>query len=47
VVFAVGALLMAWDFIIKLRPIFPNLLGEPGSVAPGGTSAPIAPGQND
>jgi nitric oxide reductase subunit B len=47
VVFAVGALLMAWDFIIKLRPIFPNLLGEPGSVAPGATSASIAPGQND
>ncbi|MGC1729759.1 MAG: hypothetical protein WA747_10295 [Steroidobacteraceae bacterium] len=25
VVFALGALLMAWDFIIKLRPLFPRL----------------------
>jgi nitric oxide reductase subunit B len=26
VVFALGALLMAWDFIIKLRPIYPRAL---------------------
>jgi nitric oxide reductase subunit B len=23
VVFALGALLMAWDFIVKLRPLYP------------------------
>lgn len=28
VVFAIGALLMAYDFIIKLRPFFPNLVKE-------------------
>lgn len=28
VVFAVGALLMAYDFIIKLKPFFPKLSGE-------------------
>ncbi len=26
VVFALGALLMAWDFVIKLRPIFPRFI---------------------
>jgi nitric oxide reductase subunit B len=26
IVFAVGALLMAWDFIIKLRPLFPRFV---------------------
>jgi len=26
VVFALGALLMAWDFIIKLRPLFPRFI---------------------
>jgi len=24
VVFALGALLMAWDFIVKLRPLYPQ-----------------------
>jgi nitric oxide reductase subunit B len=33
VVFALGALLMAWDFIIKLRPLFPRAIARliPGS----------------
>jgi len=33
VVFALGALLMAWDFIVKLRPLFPRLVARliPGS----------------
>ena len=26
VVFAAGALLMAWDFVLKLRPFYPRLL---------------------
>jgi nitric oxide reductase subunit B len=26
VVFALGALLMAWDFLIKLRPLLPGLV---------------------
>ncbi len=30
VAFAVGALLMAWDFTIKLRPLFPRFLGQSG-----------------
>ena len=29
VVFAAGALLMAWDFIVKLKPLFPRSAGEP------------------
>jgi nitric oxide reductase subunit B len=29
VVFAIGALLMAYDFIVKLRPFFPNFVKEP------------------
>jgi nitric oxide reductase subunit B len=28
VVFAVGALLMAWDFVVKLRPLYPQLIGR-------------------
>lgn len=28
VVFAIGALLMAYDFVIKLRPFFPRIAGE-------------------
>ena len=28
VVFAAGALLMAWDFVVKLRPLFPNFGGR-------------------
>ena len=47
VAFAVGALLMAWDFIIKLRPLMPKLLGEPGSAATGVASARVVPGQSD
>ncbi len=33
VVFALGALLMAWDFIVKLRPLFPRFVARliPGS----------------
>jgi hypothetical protein len=26
-VFAAGALLMAWDFFVKLRPLLPRFLG--------------------
>ena len=26
IVFAAGALTMAWDFIVKLRPLYPNLI---------------------
>jgi nitric oxide reductase subunit B len=26
VVFALGALLMAWDFVLKLRPLFPRFI---------------------
>jgi hypothetical protein len=28
VVFALGALLMAWDFIVKLRPLFPQFVAR-------------------
>jgi len=28
VVFALGALLMAWDFIVKLRPLFPRFVDQ-------------------
>jgi nitric oxide reductase subunit B len=28
VLFAIGALLMAWDFIVKLRPLYPQLVGQ-------------------
>jgi nitric oxide reductase subunit B len=36
VVFAVAAVLMAWDFMVKLRPLYPRLLGArmPPGVAP-------------
>jgi nitric oxide reductase subunit B len=27
-VFAFGALLMAWDFIVKLRPLFPRFVAR-------------------
>ena len=35
VVFALGALLMAWDFIVKLRPLFPQFVEQmiPGKLA--------------
>ena len=26
VVFAIGALVMAWDFIVKLRPLYPQAI---------------------
>ena len=29
VVFAVGALLMTWDFIVKLGPLYPAIAGRP------------------
>ena len=28
IVFALGALLMAWDFILKLRPLFPRFVAR-------------------
>ena len=28
IVFALGALLMAWDFIVKLRPLFPRFVAR-------------------
>jgi nitric oxide reductase subunit B len=34
VVFAAGAVLMAWDFFIKLRPMFPRYLGGTRPIAP-------------
>jgi nitric oxide reductase subunit B len=36
VVFALGALLMAWDFIVKLRPLFPRFIERriPGKLVP-------------
>jgi len=39
VVFALGALLMAWDFVVKLRPIYPRFVERmiPGRRAVGGT----------
>ena len=33
VVFAVGALLMAWDFIVKLRPLWPRFLTRSAATA--------------
>jgi nitric oxide reductase subunit B len=39
VVFALGALLMAWDFIIKLLPLYPHLAHRPSPAQP----APITP----
>jgi len=29
VLFAAGALLMAWDFIVKLRPLYPQSIDRP------------------
>ena len=36
IVFAAGALLMAWDFLVKLRPLVSRAraTGEPGAQAP-------------
>ena len=28
VVFALGALLMAWDFIVKLQPLLPRMIAR-------------------
>jgi nitric oxide reductase subunit B len=41
VVFALGALLMAWDFIVKLRPLFPRLVER---LIPGSRALPEAAG---
>ncbi len=35
IVFAAGALLMAWDFIVKIRPLLPRAIGGFGRDAPG------------
>jgi nitric oxide reductase subunit B len=42
VVFALAALLMAWDFLLKLRPIYPRFVARrlPGGVA---APTPVAP----
>jgi nitric oxide reductase subunit B len=41
VVFALGALLMAWDFIVKLRPLFPRFVDR---LIPGSRALPEAAG---
>jgi nitric oxide reductase subunit B len=41
VVFALGALLMAWDFIVKLRPLFPRFVER---LIPGSHALPRAAG---
>jgi nitric oxide reductase subunit B len=41
VVFALGALLMAWDFIVKLRPLFPRFVER---LIPGSRALPEAAG---
>jgi nitric oxide reductase subunit B len=41
VVFALGALLMAWDFIVKLRPLFPRFADR---LIPGSRALPEAAG---
>jgi nitric oxide reductase subunit B len=38
VVFALGALLMAFDFLVKLRPLFPEAIGR---LIPGRAAAPL------
>lgn len=42
VVFALGALLMAWDFLVKLRPIYPRFVERSlrGATLPAATAAP-------
>ena len=37
IVFALGALFMAWDFIIKLRPLFPRFVAR---LIPGARAVP-------
>ncbi len=39
VVFALGAVLMSWDFIVKLRPLLPRALGGAPAWAPGSQPA--------
>jgi nitric oxide reductase subunit B len=34
VVFAAGALLMAWDFLVKLGPLYPNIVRRFGAIFP-------------
>ena len=41
VVFALGALLMPWDFIVKLRPLFPRFVER---LIPGSRVLPVAAG---
>ena len=41
VVFALGALLMAWDFVVKLRPLFPRFVSR---LLPGAPTLPEAIG---
>ena len=41
IVFALGALLMAWDFIVKLRPLFPRVVAR---LLPGARALPDAIG---
>ena len=41
IVFALGALLMAWDFIVKLRPLFPRFVAR---LLPGARAVPEAIG---
>ncbi len=38
IVFALGALLMAWDFLVKLRPLFPQAVAR---LIPGPRAAPL------
>jgi nitric oxide reductase subunit B len=55
IVFAAGALLMAWDFIIKLRPVLPSVLqrllggGHPrtGLEGPAASVGSPMPGRSD
>jgi nitric oxide reductase subunit B len=39
ILFAVAAVLMAWDFLIKLRPLYPRLTAR----VPGGRMATAKP----
>ena len=49
VVFALGALLMAWDFVVKLPPFFPRFAGRflpsPRPAAGGASGASLNPGE--
>jgi len=37
--YALGALLMAWDFVVKLRPLFPRFLERPVPETSAGSGA--------